>query len=283
MTMAMHAGIPVHCLGDLVETIEGHIRQGRDATGAALLEWMTAPGMAYRLNRLDVPVRNFLTYGGEIAVDVLDRIMEFLVYTLEHPDSWNDLELDTSTTGLPSLLLSGLIEHLREHPFLTDEDGSTVPSGIRHRRIPLVSYSVQDDEVLVGVPYPDKDADMPWKLTIGGSTRDVYAESGWGVEDGEHLQPPRPSLLLPVRYCWSTRPPAPTTMFPSSTRLTRCCSSPLTADCYGVLRPCPAAWFSRCTRKTHSLSMLSRMRQFARQTIVGCHPDGRAGLSELSI
>jgi len=198
MTMAMHAGIPVHCLGDLVETIEGHIRQGRDATGAALLEWMTAPGMAYRLNRLDVPVRNFLTYGGEIAIDVLDRIMEFLVYTLEHPDSWNDLELDTSTTGLPSLLLSGLIEHLRERPFLTDEDGSTVPSGIRHRRIPLVSYSVQDDEVLVGVPYPDKDADTPWKLTIGGSTRDVYAESGWGVEDGEHPSTPA-AIVAPAR------------------------------------------------------------------------------------
>ncbi|WP_037182163.1 hypothetical protein [Rhodococcoides fascians] len=193
MTMAMHAGIPVRCLGDLVETIEGHIRQGRDATGAALLEWMTAPGMDLRMNRLDVPVRNFLKYGGDIAVDVLDRIIDFLAYTLEHPDTWNDLELDTSTTGLPSVLLSGLIEHLHERPFLAAEDGVAAPRGIRQRRIPLISFSVQDDEVLIDVPYPDNGADEPWKLTVSGSTRDVYAESGWGVDDGEH--PPTPAAI----------------------------------------------------------------------------------------
>ncbi|MGW5075796.1 hypothetical protein [Rhodococcus sp. NPDC004095] len=186
MAMAMHAGIPVRCLGDLIETIEGHVRQGRDATGAALLEWMTAPGMEYRLNRLDAPVRNFLKYGGEIAVDILDRIIEFLAFTLDNPEVWNNLELDTSTTGLPTVLLNGLIEHLHERPFLSTGDGPAESRGIRQRRTPVISYSVQDDEVLVGVPYPDVDADVPWKLTVAGSTREVYAESGWGVDDGEH-------------------------------------------------------------------------------------------------
>ncbi|UOT04487.1 hypothetical protein MPY17_01580 [Rhodococcus opacus] len=190
MAMAMHAGIPVRCLSDLIETIEGHVRQGRDATGAALLEWMTAPGMDYRLNRLDVPVRNFLKYGGEIAVDILDRIIEFLAFTLEKPEVWNNLELDTSTTGLPTVLLNGLIEYLHERPFLSTGDGTAAPRGIRQRRTPVISYSVQDDEVLVGVPYPDVEAAAPWKLTVAGSTRDVYAESGWGVEDGEHPATP---------------------------------------------------------------------------------------------
>ncbi len=198
MVMAMHAGIPVRCLGDLVAVIEGHVRQGRDATGAALLEWLTAPGMDYRLGGLDVPVRNFLHHGGEIAVDILDRIIEFLAYTLEDPEAWNNLELDTSTTGLPTVLLNGLIEHLHKRPFLSTEDGSASPRGIRQRRNPVITYSVQDDEVLVGVPYPESGADLPWKVTVAGNTREVYAESGWGVEAGDH--PPTPvAVTAPAR------------------------------------------------------------------------------------
>ncbi|WP_247596005.1 MULTISPECIES: hypothetical protein [unclassified Rhodococcus (in: high G+C Gram-positive bacteria)] len=99
---------------------------------------------------------------------------------------------------MPSVLLSGLIEHLHERPFLAAGDGVATPRGIRHRRIPLVSYSVQDDEILIGVPYPDMGADEPWKLTVGGSTRDVYAESGWGVDDGEHPATPA-AVTTPAR------------------------------------------------------------------------------------
>ncbi|MFD1811787.1 hypothetical protein [Rhodococcus gannanensis] len=198
MAMAMHAGIPVHCLSDLVETIEGHVRQGRDATGAALLEWLTAPGMDYRLGRLDAPVRNFLKHGGEIAVDILDRIIEFLAFTLDNPEVWNNLELDTSTTGLPTVLLNGLIDQLHKRPFLSTEDGAATTRGIRQRRNPVIRFSVQDDEVLVAVPYPESDADAPWKLSVAGSTREVYAESGWGVEDGEH-PPTLVAVTAPAR------------------------------------------------------------------------------------
>jgi hypothetical protein len=38
MLLALHAGVPVHCLGDLLATINHHIVRGRPATGAALLE-----------------------------------------------------------------------------------------------------------------------------------------------------------------------------------------------------------------------------------------------------
>lgn len=186
--MALHAGIPVHCLSDLVDLIHDHVQQGRDTTGAAVLEWLLEPGMGYRLNRLDVPVRNFLQLAGEIAVDILDRIVDFLLFTLEHPDPWNDLTLDTSTTGLPTLLLDGLIDRLRERPF--GQAAASVVRGPRRRR-PVISYSVEDDQVMVGVPYPRESPESPWKVSIAGSTREIYAERGWGVDDGgEHPQTP---------------------------------------------------------------------------------------------
>ncbi|WP_024794784.1 hypothetical protein [Tomitella biformata] len=182
--MTMHAGIPVHCLGDLVDVIEEHLLQGRDATAASLLEWLTEPGMEYRLNRLDVPVRNFLQLGGEIAVDVLDRIIEFLHFTADQPEVWNNLELDTSTTGLPTLILEGLIDRLQERPLGQAADK---PHRAARRRNPGVVYSLSDDQVMVGVPYPDSSPAMPWKVSFDGDTREVYAERGWGVdEDGEH-------------------------------------------------------------------------------------------------
>ncbi|WP_241665901.1 hypothetical protein [Prescottella subtropica] len=188
MVMALHAGIPVNCLSDLVDVIHDHVHQGRDTTGAAVLEWLLEPGMGYRLNRVDVPVRNFLQLAGEIAVDILDRIVEFLLFTLEHPDPWNDLTLETSTTGLPTLLLDGLIDRLRDRPF-----GQAADAGVRgpRRRRPVISYSVEDDQVMVGVPYPTCSQGTPWKVTIAGTTRDVYAERGWGVDaDGEHPHTP---------------------------------------------------------------------------------------------
>lgn len=198
MVMAMHAGIPVRCLGDLVAAIEGHVRQGRDATGAALLEWLTAPGMEYRLGGLDVPVRNFLQHGGEIAVDILDRIVEFLAFTLDEPEVWNNLDLDTTTTGLPTVLLNGLIEHLHQSPFMSTGDGRAAPRGLRSRRTPVVGYSADDDELLVAVPYPESAADTPWKVTVAGRTREVYAESGWGVDDGDH-PPTQVAVTAPAR------------------------------------------------------------------------------------
>lgn len=186
MAMAMHAGIPVHCLSDLVDVIEDHIQQGRDATGAAMLEWLTEPGMEHRLNRLDVPVRNFLRLGGETAANILDRIIEFLVFTLEKPDVWNDLELETATTGLPTLILNGLIDRIRDRPFLEHVDERTTSRALRRPLGPAITYSNDDDEVQVGVPYPASDGDLPWKVTFGGVTREVFAERGWGSEDDDH-------------------------------------------------------------------------------------------------
>ena len=109
MVLALHAGIPVHCLGDLLGTINEHIVQGREASGAALLAWLDEPGKEYRANNLDIPVRNFFTYGAEFAVDILDRIIEFVVASNDDPQLL-EAELNSSTTGLPTVLLDKLVD-----------------------------------------------------------------------------------------------------------------------------------------------------------------------------
>ncbi|MCX4092079.1 hypothetical protein [Nocardia sp. alder85J] len=176
--MTLHAGIPVHCLGDLIEVIEAHLVCGREPTGAAVYEWLIQPGREYRMNILDVPVRNFLRYGGEIAVDILDRTIDFLAHTVENPEVWNDFNLDTSTTGLPTVLLDELIERLRKQPLGQDSMVSDVSS---RERKPVVTYSLGDDQITVGVPYPAVAPERPWRISFDGDTHEVYAEAGWGV------------------------------------------------------------------------------------------------------
>lgn len=186
--MAVHAGVPVHCLGDLVDAVEQHIAQGRDPSGAAVFEWLTQPGLEYRMNDLDVPVRNFLKYGGEVAVDIVDRIIEFAGYTREHSDFANDLNLDTSTTGIPSLLLDALIERWEERPF---GSVAALASRVPRARRPALTYSRTDDQIVVEVPYPASSAEIPWLVSFDGETTTVLARRGWGLSEGE-IQPPTP-------------------------------------------------------------------------------------------
>ncbi|MEU3014976.1 hypothetical protein [Nocardia asteroides] len=184
--MAVHAGVPVHCLGDLVDVIEQHIAQGRDPSGAAVFEWLTQPGLEYRMNDLDVPVRNFLKYGGEVAVDIVDRIIEFAGYTREHPDFANDLDLDTTTTGIPSLLLDALIERWEQRPF---GESAAIASRAPRARRPALAYSRTDDQIVVEVPFPASGAEIPWLVSFDGETTTVTARRGWGMSV-EDIQPP---------------------------------------------------------------------------------------------
>ncbi|MEV6219597.1 hypothetical protein [Nocardia sp. NPDC051833] len=186
--MAVHAGVPVHCLGDLVDVIEQHVAQGRDLSGAAVFEWLTQPGLEYRMNELDVPVRNLLKYGGEVAVDIVDRIIEFAGYTREHPDFANDLGLDTATTGIPSLLLEALIERWEERPF--GEVAAIAGRSPRTRR-PALAYSRTDDQIVVEVPHPTSGAEFPWLVSFDGETTMVTTRRGWGLS-AEDVQPPTP-------------------------------------------------------------------------------------------
>ncbi|MGE2718451.1 hypothetical protein [Mycolicibacterium celeriflavum] len=194
MILAMHAGIPAHCLRDLLQMIDSHLVQGREATGVALLEWLDEPGKQYRTNALDVPVRNFLRYGGEFAVDILDRIIEVVDAAVVDPGLL-DSGLDTATTGLPTVLVDELVHQLRNHP--VEWKGRRATGGSVQRR-PALAYSVDDDQLVVSVPYPRSSPELPWRVSFDGAVREVHAERSWGVADGNHA-PTLVPVPTPVR------------------------------------------------------------------------------------
>lgn len=189
MSLAMHAAIPTHCLGDLLAVIEDHIVQGREATGAALMAWLDEPGKEYRAAALDVPVRNFLMYGAEFAVDILDRIIEFVEATSADP-ALLGLELDSSNTGLPVVLLNELSQQLREKPVRWEPRRS---SGAAALERPTIAYNVDADEIVVNLPYPAASPEVPWRVSFDGSVTEVRARRAWGI----NTQPPPTPVPLP--------------------------------------------------------------------------------------
>jgi hypothetical protein len=175
MMFALHAGIPVHCLGDLLAVINDHIIQGRPAKGAAVMEWLEEPGKEYRTQALTMPVRNFLHNGAEFAVDILDRILEFVEATTTDPALF-EADLDASTTGLPCVLLEELIVRLRETPIQSARKRLGANIALR----PAVVYNVDDDEIVLVLPARAADSDLPWRVSFDGDVREVQAARRWG-------------------------------------------------------------------------------------------------------
>ena len=194
MTFAMHSGIPAHCLADLVLMVDDHLVQGREMTGAVLMQWLDEPGKEYRVRNLDVPVRNFLQFGGEFAVDILDRIMEMVDATGTDP-TLLDSGLDSSTTGLPTVLTTELVNQLREKPVRWR--GRRSSRGVVERR-PTLVYSLTDDQIAVTIPYPRSSPELPWRISLDGQVREVFAKRGWGLA-GEAPAPTTMPLPNPLR------------------------------------------------------------------------------------
>ena len=205
MVLALHAGIPVHCLGDLLGTINEHIVQGREASGAAVLAWLDEPGKEYRANNLDIPVRNFFAHGAEFAVDILDRIIEFVVATNDDPQLLEG-ELDSSTTGLPTVLLDELITRLRETPLRWTRSSRGASAGAK--RI-AIRYDVDDDQVVVDLPYPVRGSEEPWRLSIDGDVRNIHSMRQWGSNAEASLT--RAVIDRPVRELVITHGPSEVT------------------------------------------------------------------------
>lgn len=175
MMLALHAGIPVHCLRDLLEVIKDHVTQGRPATGAAVIEWLEEPGKEYRTAALDVPVRNFVANGGEFAVDILDRIIEFIEATTADPTLF-EKQLDASTTGLPRVLLDELIRQLKEEPLRLETKRLSAGRALH----PTITYDIDDDQIVLVLPTPPVRAHLPWRVSFDGDVREVHSARRWG-------------------------------------------------------------------------------------------------------
>ncbi|AWT52228.1 hypothetical protein D806_012400 [Mycolicibacterium smegmatis MKD8] len=177
MMFALHAGIPVHCLRDLLIVINEHVTQGRPATGATVMEWLQEPGKEYRADALAVPVRNFLLNGAEFAADILDRIIEFIEESTADPTVF-DRELNAATTGLPSVLLDELVKQLKDASLHVERRRPTTQGSAR----PAISYLVDDDEIVLVLPTLQAHSAIPWRVSFDGDVREAHAVRRWGGE-----------------------------------------------------------------------------------------------------
>jgi hypothetical protein len=174
----LHSGIPIHCLRDLLELAYRHIAQGRPANGVALTEWVLEPGKEHRSATLDKPVLDFFTHGAEFALDILDRIIEFMEAATADP-SLLQATFDASTTGLPTVILGEIVRQLREAPLSLDRRRITAVGTSR----PSITYSSADDEVVLVLPSPPDDTEKPWRVSFDGDVRDVHAIRQWGADE----------------------------------------------------------------------------------------------------
>ena len=74
----IHTGIPTRCLDDYYRIISEQRRNDPGLTAEELVSWATTKARQGRLYNVDVPVKRFLQFGGEFAVDVTDRCFDLL-------------------------------------------------------------------------------------------------------------------------------------------------------------------------------------------------------------
>jgi hypothetical protein len=72
----LHAGIPTYCLQDFFSIISSKRRAGMSP--ARFVAWASTQAAGSGLANVDMPVRRFVQYGNEFAVDVTDRSLELL-------------------------------------------------------------------------------------------------------------------------------------------------------------------------------------------------------------
>lgn len=213
LKLAMHAGIPNYCLGDIVQCMSEHLRNDREPTAVSIVEWLCEPTKEYRLNQLDVPAQNFILYGGDFALDILDRILDLLLYVSENPDTWlessNAGELTTETTGLPSVMLNALLDSLEQ---LGDQVAAHLPSRRRKGRLgasPFIRLDTVEDTVEVCLPATDDmEGAARWQLLLDGEPHEVRGELGWGAAADQPpavLAVPQPTRLINATRVGSAR------------------------------------------------------------------------------
>jgi hypothetical protein len=182
----MHAGVPSHCLGDLLRLLLEHSRRDPGLDADSFMLW--AMNGDSRLHTVGKPVQRFLLGGGDYAYDTLDRMLDLLV-RLRDPDP------DLFGVGLPERI----IEEARSLARRRLLDLSTLRGRTGHGARPVRVRLALDpfgEGPLIALP-PSDGSGREWWIVIDGERRTVQAESAWaGEDDGEGPTFPLPR---PVR------------------------------------------------------------------------------------
>lgn len=179
--LGMHAGLPSHCMSDVVGVVVEHLRRGRRATGSAVFEWLWAPGKEYRQNSLDKPVRNFFHYGGEFALDVLDAFVRAIdgSFSGERVDQVRDNLL----AKVPRILADGMAAALWKFSEGGAESETEVLT-FASETPPRLLFDSLENQVIVALPR--RRQDELWSVSVDGRVHDVVVVEQMFDEVGPH-------------------------------------------------------------------------------------------------
>ena len=119
----LHGGIPASCAPDAAQLILSDMRQGVQE-GAEFIDGVLRSGT--RKVQLDRPLLRFFSYGGDFALDLVERMMAAVldINAIGLDDAQQLVSELAEDLGLPEHLLQALI------------DGGAIGGGVRHRRPP---------------------------------------------------------------------------------------------------------------------------------------------------
>jgi hypothetical protein len=177
--IVMHAGLPVHCLGEYFRLLLARRRLDPGLDADDFLAWATAPGDERRLAPLAEPARRFLLTGGDYAHDIVDRTLGLL-------DLLADPDPDLGTVGLPGYLTEAAKAELAAGRLdLSVAAGHRTGGGdaaTASRKVqPRIELDPHGQGVYVLLPAV---GEVPagvarWEITADGDTRTVYSRAMW--------------------------------------------------------------------------------------------------------
>ncbi|MFH8249487.1 hypothetical protein ACH3VR_03845 [Microbacterium sp. B2969] len=167
----MHAGIPVASVADLVTVLQKRDASSFELTGAGMCSWASSLTRgAAAAKGLDAPTWRFLTSGGEVAADLIDRFLD---------------ALDLAKSAAPDALsLESLPTHLGDELRRLLTSGRVRATARRSRR--RVSRSVPrlafvSGEIQLDLPPLEQhlNRDVAWQITVAGESRFRRVRAPW--------------------------------------------------------------------------------------------------------
>lgn len=188
----MHAGIPVASVADLVSVLQKRDASSFELTGVGMCSWASSLSRgAAAAKGLDAPTWRFLTSGGEIAADLVDRFLD---------------ALDAAKTAAPdSLSLESLPTHLGDELRRLLTSGRVRASASRGRRrfsrsVPRLAFV--NGEVQLDLPALEHqlNRDVTWQITVAGESRLRRVRAPWpgdaAVRTREAINRPEVSAVV---------------------------------------------------------------------------------------
>ncbi|PZQ88274.1 MAG: hypothetical protein DI534_12505 [Leifsonia xyli] len=182
----MHAGVPLSSIPDLVRVLLRSDSGHTSGDGAGFVRWASSMSQHVAVTRgFDVPTWTFITQGGEIAEDLIDRVL----LTIDHPHTAH-----------------GLSAAMAESIAATLEFQSARPSGRRSKTADITPFFTYRSESGVRLRLPPVehviDSAVNWHVLLGGESKRIAIEAPWPDDPIEirsvPIRSPQPTVHVRV-------------------------------------------------------------------------------------